>query len=219
MAVPAQDALLDAPRALGVGLEQLQVMIGFQQEHVRGANAFDDEVGGMAEVGQETNVSRSRADQKADRIVGVVRHGESVHDDIPHFKRCASAENPAVEPGLELILNRLLGEAIAENRNPQLRAQRGQTLNMIAMFVGDQNAVQALRRAADGGESPSDLTAAQTGIDQQSRLVRFEVSAIARRSAAQNRQVNRHAPTLGWGDSRGNPFAPGLRGDGEETEA
>ena len=31
VAVPAQDALLDAPGALGVGLEQLQVMIGFQQ--------------------------------------------------------------------------------------------------------------------------------------------------------------------------------------------
>ena len=76
----------------------------------------------MAEVGQETNVSRIRANQKADWIIGIVRHGESVHDDIARFKRCACAENPAVEPGIELVLDSLLGEAIAENRDPQLRA-------------------------------------------------------------------------------------------------
>src|SRR5438477_8760378 len=49
----------------------------------------------LAEVGQKPNVSPVRADQKADRIVCVVRHGESVHDNIAHFKHGARAENPA----------------------------------------------------------------------------------------------------------------------------
>ena len=195
--MPAQYALFDAPGAFGVLLQELQVMIGFQQKHVRGTNAFDDEIRGVAEVGQETNVSRVRANQKADRIVCIVRHGESIHDDIAHFKRCARAKNPAIESGMELILNRLLGEAVAENRNLQLRAQRGQTLNMVTVFMGDENAEQQLRRAANGGKPLSDLTAAQTGVDEQPRLVRFEVSAVARRATAQDRQFDSHAPTVG----------------------
>ena len=175
-------------------------MIGFEQEHVRGANAFDDELRGVAEVGQEPNISRVGANQKADRIVCIVRHGESVHDDIAHIERCARAENPAIESGVELMLNRFLREAVAENRNLQLRAQRCQTLNVVAVFMGDENAVQSLRRAANGGKPLPDLTAAQTGVDEQPRLVRFEVSAVARRAAAQNRQFDSHAPTLGSGD-------------------
>ena len=206
VAVPAQDALLDAPGPFGVRLEQFQVMIGFEQQHVRDADAFDDEIRGVAEVSQETDVARAGANQETDRIVGIVRHGEGVHDDIAHFKCCARAENPAVESGVELIFNRLLGEAVAEDRNPELRAQHCQTLNMIAVFVRDEDAVQPLRRAAYGGKPPPDLTAAQTGVDEQPRLVCFEVSAIAGRAAAQDRQVDRHRPTLIARRPRPQPF-------------
>jgi len=68
---------------------------------------------------------------------------------------------------------------------------------MIAVFMCDEDAVQQLWRAANGGEPVPDLTAAQAGVDEQPRLVRFEVSAVARRAAAQNRQFDSHAPTVG----------------------
>ena len=197
MAVPAQDALLDAPRPLGVFLKELQVVVGFQQQHVRGADAFHDEFCGVAEVGQKANVSRARADQEPNRIVCVMRDGESVHDDVSHFKRRASAEDPAIESGIELVLNGLLGETVAEDWNLKFRAQGCQTLNVITVFMGDENATQQLRRSPDGGKPLSDLTSAQTGVDEQPRLVGFEVSAIARGAATQDRQFDWHAPTLG----------------------
>ena len=50
MAVSAQDALLDAPRSLRIVLQELQVVIGFEQEDVRRAHPFDNQLGGVAKV-------------------------------------------------------------------------------------------------------------------------------------------------------------------------
>ena len=76
-------------------------------------------------------------------------------------------------------------------------AQRRQALNVIAVFMGDEDAAQQFRGAPDGGKPLPDLTSAQTGVDEKPRLVGFEVSAIARGAAAQDRQFDCHAPTLG----------------------
>ena len=47
----AQDALFDAPGPPGILLEQLQIMIGFQQQYIGRPDALDHEVGGVTEVG------------------------------------------------------------------------------------------------------------------------------------------------------------------------
>ena len=57
MAVPAEDALLDAPGAARVFLQQFQIVIGFEHEDVRATNAFDDELGGMSEIGEKPDAA------------------------------------------------------------------------------------------------------------------------------------------------------------------
>jgi len=61
MAVPAEDALLDAPGAFGVLLQQFQVMIGFKQQNVGASDTFNDQFGGIAEVGKKSNVAAAGA--------------------------------------------------------------------------------------------------------------------------------------------------------------
>jgi len=82
---------------------------------------------------------------------------------------------------------------------------------MIGMFVGDQDAVEAFRGAANRGEPLADLAGAEPGIDEQSRLVRFKVRAIAAGTAAQDGESCRHALTLGRDRGPGNCFGGAMR--------
>src|SRR2546426_7539824 len=118
-------------------------MIGLQQEDVRGPDALDDEFGGMAEVGQETDIAGRGAKEKADGIVGVVRNRKSVHLDITEFDGCARAEEAAIELRLELGCDGLFRQSIAIDRNLLMGAQRRQSLNVVAVLVGNQNPVKA----------------------------------------------------------------------------
>jgi len=213
MTVAAEDALFDAPGAPGVFLEQLQVMIGLQQENIRRADAFDDQLRGIAEVGQKTEVARPRPQEKTDGIARVVWNGKSIDANVTYLKRRAGAENAAVaEFGMELIFHRLLGVPVAVNRNLEFCAQRCQALHMIAVFVCYEDAVETFWCAANSKEAIADLPPTEAGIDEQTGFFGFQISAIARRTTAQNREFDCHAPTLVPGNYQGKSFA--RRADG-----
>jgi len=61
VAVPAEDALLQRPRAARTILQHLHIVIGFEDEDVRDADAFQHELGDVAEVGGESDVAGSGA--------------------------------------------------------------------------------------------------------------------------------------------------------------
>ena len=100
MAVTAKDALLETPRAARTILQHLHVVIGFEHEDIRRTNALDDQFRHVAEVGDKTDVAGSGAQQKTNGILGVVRDGKSVHQQVADFKARASIEQMAVEFGL-----------------------------------------------------------------------------------------------------------------------
>ena len=76
MAVPAEDALLERPRTARTILQHLHVVVGFEDEDVRGADAVEHELGGMAEVGGKADVAARGAQKKSDRVLRVVRNGK-----------------------------------------------------------------------------------------------------------------------------------------------
>ena len=55
VAVTAHDALFQRPGPGGIFLEELQVVVGFHDQHIHLANAFRDQLGGMAEIGQHAD--------------------------------------------------------------------------------------------------------------------------------------------------------------------
>lgn len=92
VAVPAHDSLLQAPWPTQTILQHSHVVIGFQHEDICAAHAFDDQPGDVAEVSEKTDVARSRPQQKPNRILCIVRHGESFHDNIADIKGAARRE-------------------------------------------------------------------------------------------------------------------------------
>jgi len=82
--------------------------------------------------------------------------------------------------------------------------QHAQALDVIRVFVRDENSAQVLGRPADPQQSLADLARAQPGIDQQPDIVRFEISAVAAGTAGENRELDGHGPTVGGVERDGN---------------
>lgn len=184
VAVAAEDALFQTPRTARVFLQELQIMVGFQDNDVRAADAFDDELGGMAEVRKETDGASAGIQDEADGVLGIVGDGEGIDTDLAEFKGGAGDEHAAIELGLELVFDGFAGVAIAVDGNVEFSGDGGEALDMIAVLVSDEDAGEAFRGAADGGEALADLAAAEAGIDEQTRLARLQIGTIATGTAA-----------------------------------
>ena len=86
VAVAAKDALLQRPRAARTILKHLHVVIGFEDEDVRGADALEHELGDVAEVGGKTDVAGGSAEEKSHRVLRVVREGKCFNGHVADFK-------------------------------------------------------------------------------------------------------------------------------------
>ncbi len=150
----------------------------------------------MADVGDEPDVAGGSVNQKSDRVLRVVRDGERVHQQIGDFEARAGFEQVAIEFGLQLKFKRLLGGAVAINRDVQLLRNAGQAVNVVAVFVGDEDGGQIFRRATDAGEALADLARAEPGVHEHSGFISFDVSAIAAGTAAEDGKFDSHRWTL-----------------------
>jgi hypothetical protein len=97
MSVTTQYPLFQTPGTPKILLQHFDVVIGFQDENVGRADPFQHQLGGMAEIGEKTDISRRRAEHETHWIIGIVRDGKSIHDDITHFKGAACDENLRVD--------------------------------------------------------------------------------------------------------------------------
>src|SRR5205823_5483918 len=152
------------------------------------------------------DVARAGAQQKSDRIIRVILNIKGIDRHVAHLEGRAGCENPAIQPGLELAFDRLPGEAVAVDRDLELGAECGQSLDMVAVLVCKEDSVKTLGRAPEGGQPLPDLAAAETGVDEQAGFPGFQVGTIARRTAAEDGESNCHAPTLRLREYPGNCF-------------
>lgn len=204
MAVPAENALLQTPRPPWAILQHFHVMIRFQHQRMGVANPFGDEPRHVAKISGETKIGRRCAQEKANRILRIMRNGEGLDRDVADLKRAPGYEEAEFRLHAEDALDFLHRRAIAVNRDAQFVRQSRQAGNVVAVLVRDKDGVQILRRPADAGEALADLPQAETGIDQHPRLVGFDVGAVAGRTAAENREFDGHAKTLKCSEWSGN---------------
>jgi hypothetical protein len=190
--VAAKDALFKAPGPVRAILQQFDIVIGFENQHISATNSFDRQPGGVAEVGEETDVSMNGFEQKPDRILRVVGNAESFDRQIFQVKRGARLEQAAIQLSPLLIFDRFARWPIAVNRNTKLFDQLRQALHVIGMLVSDEDGGKVLRRPSDGGQAFADLPQAKARIDENSRLRSLQIGAVTRGTASQNRQTNRH---------------------------
>lgn len=197
VAVPAEDALLGGPGTAGVVLEHFHVVIRFEDEDVGGADAFDNEAGGVAEIGEEANIPGGRAQEEADGIVGIMRDAEGIDGDISELEGGAGGEEAEVEGRLELGLDDFLGQAVAVNGDVQPAGEHAEALGVVGMFVGDENSVQVFGRSPDTEESLTNLARAEAGINEQTGVVGLKIGAVPAGTAGEDGKARWHDGTLG----------------------
>ncbi len=79
---------------------------------------------------------------KANRLNGVVRHGESFDGEVAHFKGMPGFENPKLKITFVNVPDFIGGMAVAINRNAELGGQHAQAGDVVGMFMGDENAIE-----------------------------------------------------------------------------
>jgi len=186
----AQDALLDVP-GIRPDLEHFEVVIGFENEAIGIAQMMFDESRQIAEVGDNGDFEAARAKREGHGIGGVVRNGKRRDLDVADEKTLARGNHlDAVHalakragkkaPDFEM---RRLGQIHRRAPHPQnLR----QTVAMIGVLVGNQDAVKAVEFVFAGGEPRQGLAFAESGVNQEARVLGFEQRAVARASRRQN---------------------------------
>ena len=78
--MPAHDALFQCPRTRRVFLKQFQIVIGFQNDGVRAARAFDNELRRVPEIREHRNGLGLVSNREADRILRVMGNAEGFND-------------------------------------------------------------------------------------------------------------------------------------------
>ena len=193
MSMAAHDPLFDAPWTSNIVLQQLHVVIRFQNEDVGRTDSLHHQLGGVAKICKKADLTSISAEHETDWIVGIMRDGESFHANIANFEGGPSAENAEIESsGFKLKLDRFLGESITENGNGELVAERAKTVGVVGVFVREKNAAKTFGSASDLREAFADLFGAKTGIDQEAGFSIFQVGAIAVGTTAEDRELNRH---------------------------
>ena len=206
MAMAAKDALFEAPRTARAILQHLHIVVRFEDKDVRSARALNHQLGHVAEIGDEPEVTGGGVEQKTDRVLGVMRDGEGVHEHVGDFKARAGVEEPAIETGFEDVFKFVLGGAVAVNGDVEFLRDAGESLNVVGVFVGDENGGEIFRRAPDAGEALADLARAEPGVHKYPRLSGFNVGTIPAGAAAENGQFDGHGWTLVSREEPGNFF-------------
>jgi hypothetical protein len=144
-----------------------------------------DRVGNVTEIGGNAELNALRAQTETNGIDGVVWDGETVYIDVADGDGRARLE--------QLELSRM--SAPVDRRRGEMRhiyghfhpfGDSGQTGDMIAMLVGNEDTIQSFGLLTNRSESLHSLAHAQTGIHQQPRLLGCDKCCVAGTAAGEN---------------------------------
>jgi len=193
-------ALLDDP-GVGADLEHVEIVIGFQDQAIGLAKGDFDELGHVAEVGADGDLGAVGSESEAEGIGGVVRDGEGVDVNIADGETLAGLDGldsaKALAEGFGEDAAELLhgGLADIERRFPDAENLR-EAVAVIGVLVGDQDGVEAVEVAFDGGEASQGFALAEAGVNENAGGFGFEQGDVARTAGGEDgdAQADEKAP-------------------------
>ena len=157
MAGAGEDALLDDP-GIRADLEHVEIVIGFENEAIGLAEMDPDVIGQVAEIGADGDFCAVGAKGESDGVCGVVRDGERVDINVANGETLArlngfdATEALAEGLGENALKNAHGGLGDEERSFPETEDLR-KTIAMIGVLVSDEDGVEAIDVAFDGGET------------------------------------------------------------------
>ena len=190
MAGATEDALLDDP-GIRTDFEHVEIVIRFQNQTIGVAKMDLDELGHVAEVGDNRELGAVGAESESDRIGGVVRNAEGVNLDVTHSEGLSGMDRfDAAEPFAKSIgkntlhgIHSWLGDV--EWGFPKAEHLR-QATAVVGVLVGDKDAVEEIDGLSNGGEAGERFAFAESGVNEEAGALRLEQGDVARAARRQD---------------------------------
>ena len=180
----AHHALFDVP-GIRPNFQHFEIVVGFQHQAIGFAQVKFHQLRQIAEVGNDSDLRPTRAESEPQRIDCVMGNRKWRDFNIADDEPVSGADVFHMVQALlrtfgQNTLHFGVGGFGEVHRGAPLAQDLRESADMIAMFVGDDDAVKAVDLAADLGEAPKRFFLAETRIHQQTRPLGFEQRAIAR---------------------------------------
>ena len=190
MAVARHNPLFHRPGPMRIVLQKFFVVVGFDDQGVYFAQPFDQHLGGIPEIGDETETAIAGMESVAywlDRIVWDEK-GLDQHIADREF-RTGTKDSPVFVLAQAEATNGLGRLRVAINWNGKFPAKHFQPANVIAMLMCKKQTVELLGGDATLLKADDDLARAQSAIDQNVAMTGGNESAIPGAAAAEHGQT------------------------------
>jgi hypothetical protein len=180
MAGAGEDALLNDPW-IRADLEHVEVVIGFEDEAIGLAEMDSDVVWKVAKIGADGDFSAVGAEGESNRVGRVVWDCKCVDVDVADGEALASldgfdaTEALAKGVGKDALERFHGGLGDVERRFPEAEDLR-QAVTVVGVFVGDEDRVEAVDAAFDGGEASKGFALSEAGVNEDACGFRLEQS-------------------------------------------
>jgi hypothetical protein len=178
VASAGEDALLDDP-GIRADLEHVEIVIGFEDEAIGLTEVDSNVIWEVAEIGADGDFGAVGAESESDGIGGVVRDCESVDVDIADGKALAGLDgfdaSEALAEGIgEDALERVHGGFGNVERGFPNAKNLGEAIAVIGVLVSDEDGVETIKGALDGGEAGEGFAFTEAGVDENAGAFGFE---------------------------------------------
>ena len=191
MPVQRTDALLGRPWAARVGIEQTFVVVGLDKQRVELAKVFGDAARDMAHVRGESDFFAAIVDHKTDRVDRIVLDCEARDHCIANLKFASGFEDfpcARLDAG---VVEKFFRQGSRIDRHLVFSQEDFEAFDVIAVFVSEQDAVEAGGIDADRLHSRGQLFRAQTRIEHQPDAAALDHCRVATTATAKNRKTHR----------------------------
>jgi hypothetical protein len=200
MAGAGENALFDDP-GIGADLEHVEIVIRFENQAIGLTKMDADVIGEVAEIGADGDFGSVGTEGEAHGVGGIVRDGESVDINVADGEGLAGLDGfDATKASAEGIREDALksvhgGFGDVERGFPNAQDLR-KAVAVIGVLVSDENGVETIDFAADGGEAGEGFAFAETGVNKDASGLGFEQREVARTARGEdgNAQTDGNAP-------------------------
>ena len=190
MTVTRLNPLLHRPWPMRIVLQKFFVMIRLDHERVDLAQPLDHHLRRVTKIGNEPERARTGMKRVPDRIDRIVRDRESLNGDIADRKVRAGPKQPPVPvSGQGAAADCFRRERVTINRDMKFSGKHFEAANMIAMFVGEEDAIELAGSDSTLCEAQDKLSRAQSAVDKQPAMIRRDQRAVSGATAAEHRQT------------------------------